>query len=132
MQEHKLSDQATTIRHDDGHLEIVKMISTESMQGYRLRIELTVEESKELFRLASYNDVPTPFDLALPAIEIETAMHPFVADSDDTIVECPSCHRKVKKVQILRSPIGDIFCDKCKHEDCEHCLMTKAECMCVK
>ena len=48
MKENKLSDKCKTIRHDDGHLEIVKRL---------ISIELTIEESKELFRLASFDEI---------------------------------------------------------------------------
>lgn len=132
MQEFKISDQAKIVLHDDGHVEILKVIASEAaggLHGYQLTMQLTKDEARAMFALDWFQDELLTSDEKARLITAKPMYEPDSVDAD-MAAQCPACHKHIKKAQLLKAPVGHIFCVLCRFEDCD-CMMTREECICV-
>ena len=119
--QHKLSEEARIVTYESGAADIVKSLPI-GMHGRMMEfvLPLSVDEMKQLHRLMLFEDVPVCDEL-LTCKPVE--------QSDEKLTQCPACKRLVHAWQLWRSPIGEIFCEHCRKEECQ-CRMPREECCC--
>lgn len=130
MTEHKLSDQARIVVHEDGSMEIFKILP-DWPHNPPVNILLSSAESRELTRLMQFDAEETWTDEQKERLITATPMYAPDSVDADMSAQCPACKREIKKAQLLKAPFEHIFCQMCKHEDCD-CMMTREECICAE
>ena len=131
MKEFKLSDLAKVVVHDDGSMEIFKALP-EWPNNHPINIVLSFDEGKELTRLLQFDSEEMWTEEQKAKLRTAKPMYEIGSPDAEMVAKCPACLRVIRKWRLLQSPIGEIFCDVCKDEECAHCQMERQNCICVK